>query len=386
MKAITTIQEEGLLRRKSNVLSAKAAGPNSPANLLNQFISLFDSFGSTIYYRFDNELIKPSVDICSWLKQHLPDSYGIIYEGLEIRATNNRRSSSYLEDDDCSNYHSCLIGDMDRHILISCEGSDICFCYDHGRKEIEQELLQILHNMAEACIETESNKHRLQYIAIEYGSFFLSPMSIQDTPDWNVDLHYNDDFRPISEHIEEFIDSKKSGLVILHGEQGTGKTTYIRHLINTHDCSFVYLPMDMASQLTKPEFVSFIKESLSNSIIILEDCEQLLEDRGQSLSNLNSGLSNILNMADGLLGDALNLRFICTFNSDVRNIDKALLRKGRLIEKYEFKKLTAEKTAALQTELYGQADATVKPMTLAEIFNRDVDNHGAQATRNKVGF
>ena len=33
--------------------------------------------------------------------------------------------------------------------------------------------------------------------------------------------------------IENFLlEDNKSGLIILHGKQGTGKTTYIRHLIN----------------------------------------------------------------------------------------------------------------------------------------------------------
>jgi ATP-dependent 26S proteasome regulatory subunit len=45
---------------------------------------------------------------------------------------------------------------------------------------------------------------------------------------------------------------------------------------------------------------------------------------------MNAGLINILNNSDGLLSDELCIKFICTFNAPLKDIDEALLRKGRL--------------------------------------------------------
>lgn len=143
--------------------------------------------------------------------------------------------------------------------------------------------------------------------------------------------------------------------------------------------------MDMASYLSDPALISFIKQELSNNVIVIEDCEQLLQDRGDNPYQMNTGLSNILNISDGLLGDSLCLKFICTFNNDIRRIDKALLRKGRLIDKYEFGKLTKDKTSALIKEIHDR-EGDFGEKTLAEIFNLDSDNHGANKKRSSIGF
>ena len=62
------------------------------------------------------------------------------------------------------------------------------------------------------------------------------------------------------------------------------------------------------------------------------------------------------------------MKFICTFNDDMKNIDPALLRKGRLVSKYEFKGLEKEKAQTLLKEL-GHEVMLEKNITLADIFN-----------------
>ena len=79
-------------------------------------------------------------------------------------------------------------------------------------------------------------------------------------------------------------------------------------------------------------------------------------------------VSLLLNMTDGLMADDLSIKFICTFNEDMRTIDPALLRKGRCVAKYEFKPLCKEKAEMLLKER--GIDAIVeKPITLADIYH-----------------
>ena len=171
-----------------------------------------------------------------------------------------------------------------------------------------------------------------------------------------------------------FIDNEeKSGLVMLHGVKGTGKSTYIKHLVATNpDKKFVYIPANLINMLGDPSFGSFLT-TLNNHIIVLEDCENLIRDR-QSSSGMASAVSMLLNMTDGILSDDLSIKFICTFNEDVKNIDTALLRKGRMISKYEFTNLEVDKANALLEEL-GIDAKTTKPMSLAEIFHYEDDNY-----------
>ena len=96
--------------------------------------------------------------------------------------------------------------------------------------------------------------------------------------------------------------------------------------------------------LGDPSFGNFLL-SLQNSIIILEDCEAVIRSRKSNSSA--SAVSLLLNMGDGLMSDDLGIKFICTFNEEVTNIDEALMRKGRLACMYEFKKLTSDKVSVL---------------------------------------
>ena len=80
---------------------------------------------------------------------------------------------------------------------------------------------------------------------------------------------------------------------------------------------------------------------MEDSILVVEDAEELISIRD---GNRSSNISWLLNLTDGLLGEALKIKVICTFNTPLKNIDEALLRKGRLIARYEFKELNIEKS------------------------------------------
>jgi hypothetical protein len=181
---------------------------------------------------------------------------------------------------------------------------------------------------------------------------------------------YNDDFLPEHERIEKFIAEKdKSGLVILHGEKGTGKSCYIKNLIHNHpEVKFVYVPAQIITLMSDPSFGSFLA-TLNNHVIVLEDCENAIRDRKND--NTAASVSLLLNMTDGILSDDLGIKFICTFNEDIKDIDEALLRKGRLVSKYEFKPLCPEKVAVLLNEMgYGVPEnEVVNDMTLADLFH-----------------
>lgn len=196
----------------------------------------------------------------------------------------------------------------------------------------------------------EEEKNNLYTISQDSTGFHLLKSHIKEVKDFNIKLHYNDDFPHEDEKIKKFInDDNKSGLVILHGEKGTGKTTYIRHLITTFsNRKFVFVPSSLIELLGQPSFASFLL-SLNNHVIILEDCENAIRDRKTNYTG--SAVSLLLNMSDGLLSDDLGTKFICTFNEDVKNIDEALTRKGRLVSMYEFKALNVDKTNELLNEL-----------------------------------
>ena len=271
--------------------------------------------------------------------------------------------------------------------------SECYILYDNNNDGSLKEFIELLEEYYVAPEQEDANIYK---IAQTMSGFCLKKSKIKEVPDFELERQYNDDFIRENDKICKFIeDADKSGLVILHGEKGTGKTTYIRNLISTHpDKKFVFVSPDLVSVLGTPTFTDFIN-TLNNHIIILEDCENAIRDR--KITGANSAVSTLLNMTDGLLADDLGIKFICTFNADIQDIDPALLRKGRLICKYEFKPLTVEKTNALLEYIYTNKAKANEPeaeegevvekvceveyptvqkgLTLADIYNFEEDSY-----------
>ncbi|MCX6200170.1 MAG: AAA family ATPase [Bacteroidetes bacterium] len=203
-------------------------------------------------------------------------------------------------------------------------------------------------------------------------------------PKLEVAKHYNDDLLPLHENILQGIGKRdNTGLILFHGIPGTGKSTYIRYLIHCQKKRVIFLPPRLAGNLDSPELVNLLLEN-RNSILVIEDAEDLLVSRD---TNNNSGISMLLNLTDGILGESLAIQVICTFNTHVSNIDKALLRKGRLMALYEFKALVPEKAKVLLEEIGVMDYLPEKAMTLAELYNIQEDQFQFNSEkRNKIGF
>jgi SpoVK/Ycf46/Vps4 family AAA+-type ATPase len=125
--------------------------------------------------------------------------------------------------------------------------------------------------------------------------------------------------------------------------------------------------MNLLKEMTKPGFLPFLMQ-YPNSILIIEDAENIILDRKDSI-NPNQAVSNLLNLSDGLLGDAMHQQIITTFNCEIKGIDPALIREGRLVVEHKFDKLSTENAQRLAKEVViDGADQIQRPMTLAEIY------------------
>jgi len=201
-------------------------------------------------------------------------------------------------------------------------------------------------------------------------------------PRLNIEDNYNDDFKDIHQTILRRLSKKNDkGLVLLHGKTGTGKTSYIRYLISSLKKNVIFLPPNMASAMTNPNLIPVLIDN-PNSIFVIEDAENIVVDREKEG---NSPVSALLNISDGLLSDCLNIQIICSFNTDISKVDTALMRKGRLIAKYEFKELEVQKAQVLSEKL-GFKTILNSPMTLTAIYNQDEKEFQQTRKNNPIGF
>lgn len=263
------------------------------------------------------------------------------------------------------------------NFLIEINRSYIEFLHDGKQNDLVEELTRLAVRFKE---RQRREPLEINLVVQNRGKLELKGMEIKRTR-LDLDLFYEDDFMETEQVIRKRLNKKNDkGIVLLHGLPGTGKTTYLRYLIGKIRKRVLFLSPSIAGNLMSPDFIELLIDN-PDSLLIIEDAENIIMDRKY---NDSSAVSNLLNISDGLLADFLNVQMICTFNSPVTMVDGALMRKGRLIAKYEFGKLSINKAQRLSDHL--GFDSVIKcPMTVAEIANQ----HERQQEKSKmemIGF
>ncbi|HEY1108113.1 MAG TPA: AAA family ATPase [Opitutaceae bacterium] len=240
---------------------------------------------------------------------------------------------------------------------------------------------------------TAPKQARVGMLNFAYGS--LSVERIPVTPEQTVarehlDLYYRAGMAAWAEAWIETLATRRYGLTVLTGAPGTGKTSLIRSLAHwlTETHVFYFMPAARFASVESGEIVSFWagenRSSKLRKVLILEDAESVLLRRGD---DNREKVATLLNLTDGMLGDALGLHVVCTLNSELADLDPALLRPGRLVAHRDFELLDATDARALALHL-GVPVPRGDRVSLAEFFNQPDSPSSARpgTPRRAMGF
>lgn len=231
-----------------------------------------------------------------------------------------------------------------------------------------------------AKIFPESPLPEISFIShLPTRGFFLRTLEMKGWPkpeENDLRLHYGSEM-PVfhSALVEKMNTDKSKGVVLFDGPPGTGKTFYVRRLcyeLTKLGRTVVLLPGSLIPELAKPAFTEFMMENFEGSevVLIAEDSESLLVKRDENDRDSSSAVSTLLNMADGILNDVFSVQIVATFNTDLKNLDQAVLRRGRLFARHYFGPLSNSDAKSLASHIgvdsneIGQLD-----MTLADVYS-----------------
>lgn len=270
---------------------------------------------------------------------------------------------------------------------------DVIFRFDMitAVENTPTEKLEKIFELATKCI-VETKEDDKRYINIVGNTprtgLTLRKHQIKAPAIPDLNLYYGDKFE--DKHkvlVKEINEKNNSGLFIFHGVTGSGKTNYIRYLISEAkpEIEFIFYPITLLREITSPDLITFLSD-YQDAVLIIEESEDSVQAR--DLFNTDkSSIANLLNVSDGLLSDVLNLKIICTFNTDIKNLDKALLREGRLLGIHRFEAIPAEN--ANKIAKLNNIERTFKePATLAQIYNVPLneDFSDFSVRQKKIGF
>lgn len=180
-------------------------------------------------------------------------------------------------------------------------------------------------------------------------------------------------FDRVTEQLRAEIPSGR--LVLMEGEPGTGKTHLVRALIveMAQDCKCILVPPNVMADLAGPAFLDALMDARGQRIVlILEDADDCLIAREKNAA-AKASLASLLNMSDGILGSALDLCIVATTNQKFDNLDRAVLRPGRLLQRMSVGALSPDEASACFAALTGRTRAYDAPTTLAQVYEHTAE-------------
>ncbi len=238
-------------------------------------------------------------------------------------------------------------------------------------------LNEIIHLFDDSVIHFDEleSKERSSFIKLGLNGYELIPFNNGIDLD-NIELYYNDiTFTKINKLIKN-INKSKSGLSVLWGERGTGKTHISSYISSEINKALIFIPNNMVeSTINNPEFISFL-ERHNNSVILIDDCGIY-----ENIYKSNMLINNIKQIVDGILSNHLNINVILISNSyDVEDVED-ILDCNSIIGEVEFNELEPKKATELSRHI-GKNRKYKTPIILTNVLK---DKKGATVS-NEIGY
>jgi ATPase family associated with various cellular activities (AAA) len=232
-----------------------------------------------------------------------------------------------------------------------------------------REVERVAHDFAAVLRDRpDGDPHQLTLRVWTYAEY--GPETVRrriEVPQWGeIRDGYPEDVRGSLDTLAAATGPGPGGLVLWHGEPGTGKSYALRALARA------WAPWCDTLVVSDPE--AFLGRGVVGSevagsgsryrLVVLEDAGELLA--ADAREHAGQGLSRLLNLTDGILGAGLRTIVLVTTNEPLGRLHPAVARPGRCWAEVEFGRLAASESDAW---LVGRGlPARDRMLTLAELY------------------
>jgi len=182
--------------------------------------------------------------------------------------------------------------------------------------------------------------------------------------------------RTLADYYDTFMASSAS-ILLLIGPPGTGKTTFIRGLLQ-HAGISALVTYDPGILAKDHIFASFVEGD--RNVMIIEDADNFLGARQDG----NDLMHKFLNVGDGLVTTKNKKMIFSTNLPSVKDVDSALIRPGRCFDILHFGQLNYEQAQTLADKLGAELPGVNEKYSIADVFHKQVD--APRTPKRKLGF
>lgn len=231
------------------------------------------------------------------------------------------------------------------------------------------------------------NDKSIRYSILQNNNGTLDETGYQDV----LEVDFNPLATPFIEDVDNYIENflnSKAPVLILQGEAGTGKTTFVKYILKAMQEKVFKQRDELRVTYSFDESVFYSSEFYKQLIYddydvqVYEDINQVLHKNQEEEIN---PINKFLSITDGLVSKYKKI--IITTNIESKHqLNLALLRPGRCFDVIEFRKLVGIEIDNLCDSCAQDLHLQTESINLSEFYAKRDGSQNSQLITTRVGF